>query len=77
VVLMAKAGLMTMLSACVLLCAGVPESVAFTVKLEVLAAVGVPLIAPPVLKFKPAGRVPLATVQVTVPVPPELFSVAL
>jgi hypothetical protein len=60
-----------------LLCAGVPESVAVTEKLEVPVAVGVPLIAPAALNSNPVGNVPVETVQVTVPVPPVLWSVAL
>ena len=44
--------------------AGVAESVTRTVKLEVAAAVGVPLMTPAALRFNPAGRVPDATVHV-------------
>jgi len=45
-------------------------SAAFTVKLEVPDAVGVPVIAPPELKESPVGRLPELSVQVSEPVPP-------
>jgi hypothetical protein len=53
-------------------------SVTFTVKPVVLAAVGVPEIAPAVLRASPAGSDdPDAKLQVSVPVPPVAASVAL
>ena len=51
-------------SARVAVAAGEAESVTRTVKLEAAAAVGVPLITPAALRFKPAGRVPVATAHV-------------
>lgn len=41
-----------------------------TVKLEAPAVVGVPEIAPAPFMDNPAGKVPLATLQVMVPTPP-------
>lgn len=56
-----------------------PEaSVTFTVKLMVPAAVGVPEMAPAVLRDSPAGSAdPLARLQLSVPVPPVAARVAL
>jgi hypothetical protein len=51
-----------------------PESATRTVKLEVVAVVGVPVIAPAVLSDSPAGRLPDETVQVYDPEPPEADS---
>ena len=67
----ASAALIVIVSAFVAVCAGEPESVAFTVKLAVPAVVGIPLIAP-VLAFRasPAGNAPEVMLQVTAPVPP-------
>jgi hypothetical protein len=54
----------TIESFAVLVSAGLPESVAFTVKLLVPVAVGVPEIRPVVdPSVKPAGRLPLEMVQ--------------
>lgn len=39
-------------------------------KFVVAAAVGVPEIVPELLKFRPAGKLPVVTLQVMVPVPP-------
>src|SRR5579863_6784580 len=69
-----------MVSCCV--CEHVPSfaveaSVTLTVKVAVPAAVGVPEIAPAPLNDNPAGRAPLATLQVSVPAPPLDWSVAL
>jgi hypothetical protein len=50
--------------------------VAFTVKVDVPAAVGVPVIAPVSARFKPAGNVPLSTLHV-MGVPPVATSVRL
>ena len=59
-------------------CCGVPESAAWTVKLETPAVVGVPVIAPVLeLRFKPAGSEPVVTDQVTLPEPPVDASVTL
>ena len=77
VVVMTSWGLMVMLSDWFTVCGGVPESVAVTVKGTVPAAVGVPEIAPAPLKLSPAGGLPLVTLQVIVPVPPEAASAAL
>lgn len=61
---------MMMLRASLLLCCGVPESVAVTVKFVVAAVVGVPEIVPEVLSFRPPGKLPVVTLQVIVPAPP-------
>src|SRR5690242_17859929 len=45
-------------------------SVAVTSKLDVPAAVGVPVIAPPAVSVRPVGREPLDTAKVYGPVPP-------
>ena len=76
--LITSAWTMVMLSALVTFCCGVPESAAWTVKFEVPAVVGVPVIAP-VLTFKlrPVGSAPTVTDQVTAPEPPVEASVAL
>lgn len=67
----ASAALIVIVSALVTVCAGEPESVAFTVKFAVPAAVGVPVMAPvAAFKFNPAGNAPDGMVQVTAPVPP-------
>src|SRR3990170_5051472 len=55
------AAVMVRESACVAVAAGVAESLTRTVKLEVPAAVGVPLITPAALRLKPAGRLPVST----------------
>ena len=55
------------------LCAGCPESVAttFVTVPAGFATVGVPVICPELLSARPAGiEEPLATVQVSAPVPP-------
>ena len=59
-----------------MVCGGVPESVAVTVKLDVPALVGVPEMAEP-LTVKPPGKVPAVTLQLMAPVPPEAASEAL
>jgi len=51
-------------SALVVVAAGAEASVTRTVKLDVPAAVGVPLITPAALRVNPAGRVPIATAHV-------------
>ena len=49
------------------------ESVTFTVKLAVpLGPVGVPMICPDESIVSPAGRLPVLTVRVNVPAPPEV-----
>jgi hypothetical protein len=54
------------------------ESVTFTVKVLVPAAVGVPEIAPAALKESPAGsEEPLARFQMSEPAPPLACNVAL
>ena len=54
------------------------ESVTFTVKVEVPGVVGVPEIAPELLKERPAGSdEPDARLQVSVPAPPLACKVAL
>jgi len=52
------------------------ESVAFTVKLVVpLGPVGVPVMCPDESMLNPAGKLPLLTISVTVPAPPEVATV--
>ena len=53
-----------MVIVCVAVCAGVEESVRFTVNVNEPAEVGVPLRRPFVLSVNPGGRVPLVTVAV-------------
>jgi hypothetical protein len=49
------------------------ESVTFTVKLAVpFGPVGVPVICPDESIVSPAGRLPVLTVRVNVPAPPEV-----
>ena len=50
---------------------------AVTVKLEAPAVVGVPEIAPALLRVNPAGRVPVVTLQAAVPTPPVDCNAAL
>jgi translation initiation factor 2 alpha subunit (eIF-2alpha) len=57
-------------------CTGEEVSVTCTVKLDCAAVVGVPLIVPALLKAKPAGNAPDATVQEYGVVPPAADSVA-
>jgi hypothetical protein len=52
------------------------ESVTFTVKVEVPAAVGVPAIAPVEDNVRPAGNVPLVSVHDNGAVPPVVVSCA-
>jgi hypothetical protein len=61
---------MVMLSGLLAFCCGEEESVTCTVKLDWPAPVGVPLIVPPLLKLRPAGKVPDAIVQEYGIVPP-------
>ena len=70
--------LIVILNAWLALSAGVLESLAVTVKLEIPAAEGVPEMAPlEELRVKLAGNEPCVTLQVTGVVPPELCTVAL
>jgi hypothetical protein len=81
VVIVNGAGLIVRLSCCVAETGpGCPpeESVTFTVKDVVAGVVGVPEIAPELLKERPAGSVePDAKLQVSVPAPPLACNVAL
>ena len=52
-------------------------SVTLTVKLAATGIVGVPEITPALLRLSPAGSVPEARVQVSVPLPPVAVSVVL
>jgi hypothetical protein len=61
---------MAILRFAVALCAGVLESVTFTVNEEVPAVVGVPLICPELLSVKPAGKLPELTDQLYGVLPP-------
>ena len=72
-------GLTVMLSCLLTVCGvGVAESVAVTVKFQVPAVVGVPVIAPvDESSDNPAGSVPTVTLQVMGGVPPEACRVAL
>ncbi len=58
-----------------LFCVGVALSAACTVTVEVPAVVGVPLITPEVDNVRPAGKVPVVTVQVYGAVPPIAVNV--
>lgn len=77
VVVMLNTGLTVMLRAWLLVCGGVPELVAVTVKFVVPAVVGVPEIVPELINVNPAGKLPGVVLQVIVPTPPALCSVAL
>ena len=55
---------MLMLNCLVAVTAGDSASATFTVKLEAPADVGVPLMAPLLLRLRPAGRVPELRLQV-------------
>jgi hypothetical protein len=46
-----------------MVCLGVPESATYTLKFEVPAAVGVPVIVPVLLSVSPAGKLPVAIDQ--------------
>lgn len=62
---------MVMLSCCVAICAGVPESVTVTVNFEFPDAVGVPEIVPaPESSVRPAGKLPVVTDHERLPIPP-------
>ena len=50
-------------------------SVALSVKLNVDATVGVPVIAPPLLRLSPLGNAPALTAHVSAPVPPVATAV--
>ena len=75
------AGLIVRLNCCVAESAppcAPEESVTFTVKVVVPGAVGVPKIAPELLRERPAGREdPDARLQVRVPAPPLAFKLTL
>jgi len=78
VVTVSTGALMVMLNAFVLVSGGLPESVTFTVKLEVPAVVGVPVIAPVLaLRLNPAGKAPLVILHVNGETPPLSCSAAL
>ena len=66
--------LTVMLRFCTADCApAVLESVAFTVKLVVpLGPAGVPVMCPDESMLKPAGKLPLLTVSLTIPAPPKV-----
>ena len=68
---------MVMLRFCTADCApALLESVARTVKLVVpLGPVGVPVMCPDESMLNPAGKLPLLTVSVTIPAPPEVTAV--
>ena len=59
----------------VAVCCGDDESVTCTVKLKVPAACGVPEMVPELLIFRPSGRFPELTDQVSGAVPPAAASV--
>ena len=76
VVMVSAGGSMVIDSACVSVCGGLSLSVTCTVKLEVPAAVGVPLIWPvEALIDSPEGSVPEETDQVYGVVPPVALTV--
>lgn len=58
VMLAPGAGLTRIEKDCVVVCVGFEESVTWTVKFDVPAAVGVPLTTPDVLRSSPAGSAP-------------------
>ena len=60
----------TILKLAVVLCAGEPLSLTFTVNEKVPAVVGVPLICPPLLNVNPAGKAPELIAQLYGVVPP-------
>jgi hypothetical protein len=65
-----RGGLIVILSGCCAESGVGAESVTFTVKGDVPVAVRVPEITPELLSDKFAGGDPVATLQVSVPVPP-------
>jgi hypothetical protein len=69
-------GAITIVSLALMLCAGVLESVTFTVTVELPAVVGVPLTEQPV-RLRPAGSVPAVIEQAYGEVPPAASIVAL
>jgi hypothetical protein len=69
------AGRTVRLTGPVVVSVGLPESVAFTVRLTVPATVGVPLTTQPV-SVSPAGRVPAVSVHAYGAVPPDTPMVA-
>ena len=72
VVVVAQPGAIVMVWGCVAVKAGALESATCTVKLNVPAAVGVPVIAPVAGAItRPGGRVPAVTDQVNGAVPPS------
>ena len=77
VVVKVSLGLIVMLSSWLAVCGGMPESVAVTVKFDAPEVVGVPEMAPSAPKVNPPGKLPLVTLQLIVPVPPEDASEAL
>src|SRR5689334_4786077 len=74
-----SAAFTVMLNCFVVVCCGVLESAACTVKLNVPIAVGVPLITPAELRVNPPGNgpEPEASDQVIVPIPPVAASCVL
>src|SRR5215470_20020546 len=58
-------------------CCGVPESAAWTVNEKMPVVLDVPLTTPAALMVIPGGKDPLATDQVTGPVPPVVLSTVL
>ena len=74
-VITSGAGAIVIVSLPLVLCAGLPESVTFTVIVELPAAVGVPLTVHPV-RVSPAGSVPVIE-QLYGTVPPVAPIVAL
>lgn len=70
VVIVSAAGAIVMLTVPIADCAGLPESVTFTVTVEVPAVVGVPVTAQFVPRVRPAGSVPAVIEQLYGEVPP-------
>ena len=62
-VIRSVAGAMVSESVTVLVCAGLPESVTWSVSEDVRLAVGVPVMAPLAMSVRPAGNVPLVIDQ--------------
>ena len=72
------AGLLIVIDNCfVAVCCGFPESRTLKVGDNVPVVVGVPVITPAELRFRPTGNEPLARSHVCEPVPPEAVNVKL
>ena len=75
VVIVTGTGKIMRVTCCVALNGVTEASVTLTVNVKLPMAVGVPERTPPVLRLRPAGRLPLEVDQVSVPAPPAACSV--